>query len=144
VSAEKDPPTPAPPPTATGICKRYKVQAGDNVYTISQKYNVVYEDLLAALVDCIDYDVKTVLQTGQDVCVSPYYDNCKYVTQTGLSSQINTNCSTPDYRVLKSVYYVFLLVQMPKKTARFTMFRRAIPWPALPPHLRCRLMLSCP
>ena len=61
------------------LCGTYIVQQGDSTVSIAQKVGVTYEDLLAALQQCIDYKEGEFLQTGQIVCLPPYSPACESV-----------------------------------------------------------------
>lgn len=66
---------------AAQVCQSYTIKSGDSPYSISQKFNILPDDLATALSDQ-GLDAST-LQPGQVIYLFPYYTSCQYVTSAG-------------------------------------------------------------
>ena len=73
------PPPAAQLPTFPPLCQTYKVQPGDTPSTVAKNAKVDYEELILALQECIAYSPGDFLNVGQEVCLPPYVQGCKYV-----------------------------------------------------------------
>lgn len=75
---------PLPHPRADTLCTTYVVQSGDSLWSISNKFGVLQDDLVAALESCLSgWGSSTALQVGQKICLPGYVPACDYVIDSG-------------------------------------------------------------
>ncbi len=71
-------------PCADTLCTTYVVQSGDSLWSISNKFGVLQDDLVAALESCLSgWTSSTALQVGQRICLPGYVPACDYVINSG-------------------------------------------------------------
>lgn len=58
------------------------VKPGDTALSVSEKYKVDYDEMVAALEQCVGYTEGSFLNVGQSICLPPYFPSCKFVTAT--------------------------------------------------------------